>query len=305
MQEELISMIIPVYHVADYLERCIRSAVLQTYKNLQIILVDDGSQDICSEICDDWAKRDARVEVIHKENAGLASARNSGIEAANGQYLYFLDADDYIEHDMIEILYKALKNTDAEISMCNFIYEDEQGAVLFTERDYRLSQYEVLSGRECLLRARKYMYAVYEVAWNKLYKKEVFQTLRYPHRKIHEDEYIFYQVMYPCSRIVCIPDVKYHYVQRSGSIMTQKNERQQMDYCEAYLLRCEYMLEQQDYELFELNERKLVGIIREMKASHHSSCSEIKKRARQIMSRAFHMKMLSFDRWLKRMCTYL
>lgn len=305
MQKDLISVIIPVYHVADYLERCIQSVILQTYKNLQIILVDDGSKDICSDICDAWAEHDSRIEVIHKENAGLSAARNSGIEAARGQYLYFLDADDYIEHDMLEILYSALKKEAAEIAICNFVYEDEQGRSLYEERDYHLSVYKVQSGRECLLQAMKYMYAVYEVAWNKLYKCELFQTLRYPHGKIHEDEYIFYQLLYPCKRVVCIPEVKYHYVQRSGSIMTQKNERQQRDYCEAYLFRCEYLLENQDAELFNLNERKLVGIIREIKKINHPCCRVIKKRARKIMMRAIHMKMMPIYRWMKRMCTYL
>lgn len=305
MQEELISVIIPVYHVADYLERCIQSVTRQTYQNLQIILVDDGSKDICSDICDAWAGRDVRVEVIHKENAGLSAARNTGIEASNGQYLYFLDADDYIEPDMLELMYAELKKEDCEMAICNFVYEDEQGNALYTEREYHLTEYHVLSGRECLQRAVKYMYAVYEVAWNKLYKKELFQTLRYPAGKIHEDEYLFYPLFYPCRRVVCIPQVKYHYVQRSGSIMTQKNERKQRDYCEAYLLRCEYMLEQLDGELFDWNERKLVGIIREMKKAGHPCCGMIKKHARRIMIRALHRKMIPFHRWMKRMCTYL
>lgn len=304
MKKELISVIVPVYHVGDYLERCIQSIVSQTYTNLQIILVDDGSKDICSEICDIWEKKDPRIQAIHQENGGLSAARNTGIEAAKGAYLYFLDSDDYIDADMLEILYKAITEADAEIALCNFVYEDEQGKEMYTERIYRLEQAEVLSGRECLFRAKKHMYAVYEVAWNKLYKKELFETLRYPKGKIHEDEYIFYQLFYPCKKVACLPEVRYHYLQRAGSIMTQKNERQQRDYCEAYLYRCQYLLETGDKELFDLNERKLVGIIRELKAAKHSSTGAFKKMARGIVCRAVRRGMLPFGRWIKRMCTY-
>ena len=119
-EKALISIIIPVYKVEKYLEKCIQSVINQTYENLQIILVDDGSPDNCGKICVEYAKKDHRIEVIHKSNGGLSDARNKGLEIAKGEYIGFVDSDDYIESDMYEVLYNLLKQYNAYVKICNF-----------------------------------------------------------------------------------------------------------------------------------------------------------------------------------------
>ena len=118
---ELISIIIPIYKVEEYLDECISSVINQTYTKLEIILVDDGSPDSCPKMCDDWAKKDSRIRVIHKTNGGLSDARNAGIEVATGEYIAFVDSDDYIKPDMIAKLYAALCKEEADISACGIL----------------------------------------------------------------------------------------------------------------------------------------------------------------------------------------
>ena len=125
MYSDLISVIVPVYKVEKYLNKCVQSIVNQTYKNLEIILVDDGSPDNCPEMCDEWAKKDSRIKVIHQENAGLAEARNSGISVATGEFFMFIDSDDHAEPDMIELLLNLSMEYNADVSSCGFYFDYE------------------------------------------------------------------------------------------------------------------------------------------------------------------------------------
>lgn len=120
MKEDLISIIVPVYKVENYLSKCLDSMICQTYKNIEIILVDDGSPDNSGKICDDYAKKDSRIKVIHKENGGLSDARNAGLKIATGKYIGFVDSDDYISVEMYEKLYNQAKKEDADIACCNY-----------------------------------------------------------------------------------------------------------------------------------------------------------------------------------------
>ena len=139
MEEELISIIVPVYKVEKYLDKCINSIVSQTYKNLEVILVDDGSPDSCGKMCDEWTKKDTRIKVIHKENGGLSDARNFGLDCAKGKYIQFVDSDDYIEKDMIEFLYKNLKENNADISICsNYMVDEENVINVGTRKIFRI-----------------------------------------------------------------------------------------------------------------------------------------------------------------------
>lgn len=244
-----ISVIIPVYKVEKYLNRCINSVVNQTYKNLEIILVDDGSHDNCPKICDDWAKKDDRIIVVHKKNGGLSDARNKGIDIASGTYICFVDSDDYISENMIEKLYNALTEANAEISICNFRYVDEYGndctdKKLFSNdnlpiTDNVLSSFDILADK--MFEPKNWYWVV---AWNKLYKKELFDDIRYPVGKIHEDEYVIHSLLIKCNRVACVSDMLYYYVQRNDSIMksTKINPRR-IDYIEAYLLRAKMYTE--------------------------------------------------------------
>ena len=210
--KELVSIIIPIYNVEKYLDRCIKSIVNQSYENLEIILVDDGSKDNCPSLCDKWAKIDDRIIVIHKENGGLSDARNAGIEIANGNYLSFIDSDDYVHKDFIKVLYELCIKYNSDISMCG---------VFETSKDENCN-FNLEEGNECI----KYSKTILErkdnifcVAWNKLYKKEVFKYIRYPKGKLHEDVAVINKILYYSNKIA-ITDLRlYFYYSNPNSIM--------------------------------------------------------------------------------------
>lgn len=240
MIDEKVSVIIPIYNVEVYLKKCIDSVLKQTYQNLEIILVNDGSTDRCKQICDDYGKKyQEKVKVIHKKNGGLSSARNAGIDVASGELIAFVDSDDYIEKNMIEKLYSALKYYDASIAICNLRFVNE-----LDKRTYICPENIIMD--ECIDQMRYWEkvfepYSVcYVVAWNKLYRKKIWQTLRYPDGKLNEDEYILHQIISQCDKIACVSYVGYNYVQRTNSIMSQKKKEANFDLLEAWLGRINY-----------------------------------------------------------------
>lgn len=215
----LISVIVPIYKVELYLDRCIQSIVEQTYSNLEIILVDDGSPDHCPGICDAWAKRDERIHVIHKKNGGLSDARNVGIDQSNGDWILFVDSDDYILPSICERLFKAAQATQSDIAICSFFmdYGDRKASLkpLIKDKQKVLSRDEVMEFYFCCRPVE------FTVAWNKLYRRKIFfdeQRVRYPVGWLHEDEFTTYKTFYSAHRVVWIQDELYGYVQRDGSI---------------------------------------------------------------------------------------
>lgn len=261
----MISVIVPIYKVEDYLDRCIESIVKQKYRNLEIILVDDGSPDQCGAICERWAAKDGRIKVIHKKNAGLAAARNTGIEESSGEYLCFIDSDDFLEPKMLEKLLKALIMEEAEVAACNFVYEYEDPEKKTEKKfpeSYQIHSTRILNGREFMALMDQGKYAFCEIACNKLYKRELFAELRYPEGKIHEDEFVFHHLFYPCGRIVCIPTVGYHYFQRKGSITS--SGKHLYNYTEAFIDRCRYLTDSNDMELALVNEGRLLAGIKKL-----------------------------------------
>lgn len=222
LQDPLISIIVPVYNVERYLVKCLDSIVNQTYQNLQIILIEDGSSDNSGKISDDYSKKDQRISVIHKRNEGLSAARNEGVDIAEGEYIGFVDSDDYIEPDMYERLYKLIETTDAELAVCEFTYVNDEGIKQENESCFQVEG--TIDANSYMKRWIDSKYApAYVVAWNKLYKKKVFDGIRYPIGKYREDEYLIHHVIYQCQNIICTPDKLYNYVQHEGSVMKSKN----------------------------------------------------------------------------------
>lgn len=215
-KNELITIIVPVYNVEKYLTKCVNSILEQTYKNLEIILVDDGSPDKCPQICDEYAKKDNRIKVIHKNNGGLSDARNKGLDMATGKYISFVDSDDYIDKKMIEKLYNNLLKNEADISICNIYKIYPNG----TKIKKNLPQSEITVSDE-----EKYIYTynkygmITVTAWSKLYKKEIFTNIRYPLGKIHEDEYIIFDILKKANKISYFDEALYYYLQRTESII--------------------------------------------------------------------------------------
>lgn len=224
----MVSIIVPIYKVEAYLEKCIQSIQNQTYKEVEIILVDDGSPDGCGKICDAYAEEDARIKVIHKENGGLSDARNKGLDIAVGDYILFVDSDDYIHPQMVEILLTNLQYTDADMVVCGFKQVWEKDEVVFPEftsnavaegiKGEAGKTVEVFRGQD-VMNNLQYKNLLTVVAWNKLYKAELFQEIRYPKGRIHEDEFLTHHILHLCKKTAYIKEELYYYLQRSDSIM--------------------------------------------------------------------------------------
>lgn len=216
---DLISIVVPVYNVEAYLIRCVDSIINQTYQNLEIILVDDGSTDNSGLICDSVASKDKRIRVIHQKNGGLSAARNAGIEVASGKYLGFVDSDDYIDLNMYQSMIDKIYSDKADIVICDCILEELNGSV----QEYEALPNVVMSQNEVLKHLDGYTYHSYwkyVTAWNKLYNRVLFDSLRYPNGKIHEDEYIIHKLYEKCNVVSVMENKFYHYIQRPNSITT-------------------------------------------------------------------------------------
>lgn len=236
----LISVVVPVYKVEKYLNKCLESIVNQTYRDIEIILVDDGSPDNSGTFCDMLASMDNRVKVIHKGNGGLSDARNAGIGVATGEYIIFVDSDDYINLEMIQRLHSACIENNADISIC--------GVQMVNEDEVILGELPVIAGTFSgmqIIEEYDYRHGAYIVTWNKIYKRHLFTNIRYETGKIHEDEFIFHKIFSKSSRVVCINDALYYYLQRKGSIMSQKSQDGLMNYIEALLYRIKWMQDNQ------------------------------------------------------------
>lgn len=237
--EPLISIIVPVFNVEDYLDRCLKSIVSQTYKNLQIILVDDGTEDNSGALCDAWAKRDNRIVVIHQKNGGLSNARNTGIDKADGEYIAFIDSDDCINERYCELLYDALRKTGNKVAVCDFVeFSDDNELIKFKNNEYN-QDIKVITGKELLERLLCHNGWHLEVTWNKLYDRSLFEELRFEEGKIHEDEFIIHRIAILASKITILEQKLYYYYKNNNSIMAQKYSEKRLYRTEAYIDRVE------------------------------------------------------------------
>lgn len=229
---EVVSVIVPVYNVEKYLEKCICSLLSQTYSNLEIILVDDGSPDACPQICDSYASKDARIKVIHKKNGGLSDARNAGIEAASGDYIAFVDSDDYIAPQMIQTLLQYAIDKEADISVCNYYKVFENGEKLYQPKTVQEKVMTNLEAMEDIFTASNLCEVI---TWNKLYAAHLFKDteIRFPVGKIHEDNFTTYKLFYAAEKVVYVDIPLYYYVQRNDSIMGKAFDERRLQIMEA------------------------------------------------------------------------
>lgn len=220
--QELISIIVPVYNVEKYLDRCMQSILRQTYQRLEIILVDDGSTDSSAQKCDSYARQDSRVTVIHKQNGGLSDARNAGLEAASGAYIGYVDSDDWIEPDMYERMYRACVENDAQLAVCRYFneYRDRtesggSGSVVSLSRDELLKIY--IGGDDA--------YVIYNSVWSKLFKRDLVEGMVFPKGRNSEDIMYTTRAFCRAHKAVYLDSSFYHYViDREGSIMNAARE---------------------------------------------------------------------------------
>ena len=218
-----ISIIIPVYNVINYLVEAIESVIHQSYTAIEILLIDDGSTDGSENICDEYKKRDDRVKVIHQTNRGLSEARNIGIEHATGEYLFFLDSDDYISHDCLRKLYLCMKKFQADIVYSNHHkFQDGQKNIALQQSSSMASVMDKEEIIKQLMRVGPWADEKVIISCNKLYSRKLFEKIRFPIGRIHEDEYVAHNLYYAASCIVYLDEVTYFYRMRDGSIMNDK-----------------------------------------------------------------------------------
>ena len=227
--EPKISIIVPVYNVEQYLERCVESLINQTHKNIEIILVDDGSKDNSGKLCDELAQRDSRIIVYHKENGGLSDARNYGIDKSTSDYVGFVDSDDFVDEDMYEILLSNLLKFDSEISFCrlNDVFNDDITKDNTENKPYLMTSEQAI---KMVLEAKVFSVT----AVNKLYKKSLFDQIRFDKGKIAEDAIIMVDLLSRCEKIAATEAKKYYYMHRENSITTQKFTPKFLNVIEAY-----------------------------------------------------------------------
>ena len=240
MENPQISVIVPVYNVERYLEKCVRSVLNQTFADFELILIDDGSTDGSTALCDRLENIDSRIRVIHQENRGLAAARNRGIEASRGQYLIFLDSDDYWSGNVLDELLKTLRETGAEMVLFPLQYEDENEKTLPTPAFPSPGIYgpEEMLNRLCSDGTPQLVTAV-----NRLTCRFLWNNLRFPAGRVHEDEYTAHYLYGGCRHIAVTDQTSYHYLQRSGSITRQESAGRRLDGIDAFLDRAVFLRE--------------------------------------------------------------
>lgn len=227
--KDKISVIVPIYNVEKYLDRCVKSLINQTYKNIEIILVDDGSPDKCPEMCDYYATEDYRIKVIHKENGGLSDARNVGIEKSTGSYISFVDSDDWVEEDFIEELYNNIKRENADISIIGYtlIWDSGKRITYSDNNDYFVYNQEYAIKE--LLKQKKFQCMVCQ----KMYKRDIFSDIKFPLGKIYEDVAVSLPTFLKADKVVFSGDPKFYYFQRENSIVNEKFSKEKL-----YFLDC-------------------------------------------------------------------
>lgn len=220
--ENLISVIVPIYKVEPFLVECVESIINQTYKNLEIILIDDESPDKCGEICDEYAIKDSRIKVIHKKNGGISDARNAGLDIMQGDYIAFVDGDDWLPLDGIEILYKTLTESEADLAIGAYELVDEKGKLL-EKNEKKIGVWSVEEAIEDVL----------EVgcrSWARLYRQEIHKEKKFPLGETHEDEAVVIEILDRCNKIAVTNECVYYYRYRSESILTSGFSKSKLDW---------------------------------------------------------------------------
>jgi len=244
-----ISVIVPVYKVEKYINECLDSILAQTFLDYELILIDDGSPDNCGKTCDEYAKKDARIVVIHQKNRGLSASRNIGLEKASGRFVTFIDSDDLVSPLYLECLYEGLTENNSEISCCRYNTFDEHNKMVFEEGN---DSNTVKTGRDLVIQIYKNNTIIPVAVWGKLYKKELFSGFKFPVGKIAEDNYINPIVIYKTERCTVINNRLYGYRIRKESIMTSAFSIRNYDCIDAFNNCIEYFNAKKDKELVEI-----------------------------------------------------
>lgn len=237
MSIPLISVIVPVYNVELFLKKCVDSIVEQTYTNLEIILIDDGSPDNCPEICDEYAQKDNRIKVVHQENSGLAHVRNVGLKHATGDYVTFVDSDDYVTPNYVEFLYKGIFENNADLSIASFVVCKENDK---KKSPIEKEKYVVVTKTQCMEYYTSLRLNPFISAWNKLYKRDLFDGITYPDGKLYEDAFTTYKLFEKAKKIAFTLTKLYYYRINPQSILGQSFREKHLEMIEAFRSGMDY-----------------------------------------------------------------
>lgn len=263
MDESLISVIVPVYKAERYLDECVESILGQTYRNLEVILVDDGSPDRSGALCDQWAEKDPRIRVIHRENGGAAATRNTGIDVARGDYIGFVDSDDVLRCDMYEILLSALQKSEKKIACCYDIKNPEEIQREAIKKEYEIVDVEIRETLDGIFRFR-----VGTSLWRRLFKRAVFDNIRIPEGEVNEEYPILIPLTVAAGGMVHVRERLYYYRPAEGSVtatywktddgIVLKNLKRMWEQLQTYQLDC-----RDSFRVFALNSLLSGAIVRE------------------------------------------
>lgn len=300
--EDLISIIVPIYNVELYLDDCIKTIINQTYKNIEIILVDDGSTDNSAKICDEYEKKDSRIKVIHKENGGLSDARNKGLEEAKGKYICFIDSDDLISYKFIEILYKQCIDNNSEIAICQLqIVKDNENKKINVE-DTKNINVQNMTGRKLSIFIYNGEYKdISFSACNKLYRRDLFinNNIKYPYGKYYEDTQTTFKLFYKANNITINNEFLYYYRKREESITTSKVSRKKfIDGIDADLIPVEFYEKENDsillslsFNVFCKNLIKMFINLNDLKEKDKKCCKEYLINKYILVWKKYHKKI--------------
>lgn len=266
IKKEKISVIIPVYNVVSRLEKCLESITHQSYENIEIVVIDDGSTDGSGDICDTYSKNDSRIKVIHQDNHGLSYARNVGIEKATGDYLFFLDSDDYLRPDTLSFLIEQMTRCKADISACGveYLYDDGHTSPFTNERP------GIWSGKEAVTQMMR-SNNLCSIACNKLYKSELWSDVRFPEGKLHEDEATIYKVLYKSNIVTYTPNCFYRYYQRTDSITKENIANRYQDYIVAIEERIDFFESKDEAKLVQ---HSVLTLLEYIKYAYRNTCTD-------------------------------
>lgn len=280
-----ISVIVAAYNVEKYIHECIDSILAQTFDDYEVIIIDDGSSDSTAVFCDEYSRQSEKISVYHQTNGGVSSARNTGIKKANGEYICFIDGDDYISQGYLEKMYLAAIENDADVVICNYSKVRSDGQIL---RENVYAKNETVCSREALSWLYRKHGWTYVVVWNHLYKKSIFDRVHFPTGKIHEDEYVAHEVFFECETITSISDLLYFYRESENSITSEKCDIRHVDGMEALYNR---------FQAFEANgyTELLLGTLKASKQfisyinKYPAGTNYEKKRIKELKKMFFYM----------------
>lgn len=254
-----LSIIVPIYNVEKYLPRCIESILNQTFREFELILINDGSTDNCKEICEKYKRMDSRIIVANKKNGGLSSARNLGIDISKGDYIGFVDSDDFIDVHMYEILLNTINAYDSDIVICDYYKVNEYDIKKYEKmksnnKDIKVENINNIDAIERIItRDIKIV-----VAWNKIYKRRLFENLRYNEGMIYEDEFLAHRILYRCNKVSIINSSLYYYVQRKGSIVNSTFSSKKFDKVYAIKDRVDFLKDKGIVNLIDKAEKSFI-----------------------------------------------